>query len=273
MFFVLLFLAGLVGGFLSGLLGIGGGIIFILVLPLALPYVGVTEVSMAQYIIANSLFATFFAALSAQISLFKEGRFYAIPIIITGGVAILVTQLALKFIVYQDWYSITVFNILIIVLLSYMLLRLLLQKTDGGRSVLDTAHNTKKRMGSYLFTGASAGLVAPLSGLGGGVVIVPLLSTVFKIPVKTATAVSLGTIVLTTLGATIPNMLKKPENVASVYQIGYVILPVAAALTVGVVLAAPFGVMAAKKLSDRAIRLIFGAFLGIVIIRKLIELL
>lgn len=62
----LLSLAGLAGGFIAGLLGIGGGMVFIIVLPFALLERSVPESEMVPYTIAHSLFGIFFASLSGN---------------------------------------------------------------------------------------------------------------------------------------------------------------------------------------------------------------
>jgi uncharacterized membrane protein YfcA len=48
-FYLLLFLAGLAGGMISGLLGVGGGLIYILILPIAFSYIGIPNQEIAQY--------------------------------------------------------------------------------------------------------------------------------------------------------------------------------------------------------------------------------
>ena len=64
---ILLILSGLIGGFLAGMLGVGGGIIYILILPSALSNAGVCDEQLVAYTIANSLFAIFIASFSANI--------------------------------------------------------------------------------------------------------------------------------------------------------------------------------------------------------------
>ena len=51
----------------------------------------------------------------------------------------------------------------------------------------------------YVAIGVVAGLFAAMFGIGGGVVIVPLLILITKMPVRMATATSLATLLLTSL--------------------------------------------------------------------------
>ena len=60
---LLLVLAGLVGGFLAGMLGVGGGIVFVPVIQLILTYHKISEGNVA-YTLANSLVIVFAVGIS-----------------------------------------------------------------------------------------------------------------------------------------------------------------------------------------------------------------
>lgn len=87
-----LILAGLGGGFLAGFLGIGGGIIYILVLPTVLLHVGVPESELAQYVIANSIFGTTVAAFAGSISLLRTKDFYWKEVTLVGMSAVFIDR-------------------------------------------------------------------------------------------------------------------------------------------------------------------------------------
>ncbi len=63
-FSLYLLLGGLIGGFSAGLIGIGGGTIYIFIIPLALDAINFPPDLIAPFTIANSFFAMFFASLS-----------------------------------------------------------------------------------------------------------------------------------------------------------------------------------------------------------------
>jgi uncharacterized membrane protein YfcA len=67
-------------------------------------------------------------------------------------------------------------------------------------------------------------------------------------------------------------MLETPQHPFHFYNVGYVIFPVVLALSLGVVIASPFGVKAGSLLSSRVISYLFSFFLGLVILRKIIEI-
>jgi uncharacterized membrane protein YfcA len=71
------------------LLGIGGGIIYIVVIPVALTGIGVPREEVVQFTIANSVFASFFSSFSANFILFKNKSFYLKEVLIMSSVGTL----------------------------------------------------------------------------------------------------------------------------------------------------------------------------------------
>ena len=73
--YILLFLLGVIGGFLAGLIGIGGGVMYVLILPYLLVQMGFPEAEIVQFTIANSLVGTLFASFSANVVLIKQKNY------------------------------------------------------------------------------------------------------------------------------------------------------------------------------------------------------
>ena len=71
-----LVLAGFAGGVLAGLLGIGGGIIYVVILPYALRDVGVSTEYLAPLTIANSIFGVLFASFATNYLNIRDKDFY-----------------------------------------------------------------------------------------------------------------------------------------------------------------------------------------------------
>jgi uncharacterized protein len=267
-YFIFLFIAGLVGGFLGGLLGIGGGIIYIVVIPVALSSLGVPREELVQYTIANSVFASFFSALSANyIFFFRRHVFYLKEVLLLGLVGTVVSLLVLRFIVNTAWYSKDTFNLVVVLLLTYMLLKTLLNANTLPASEDQSAANLKLSI-----AGVVSGAVSALSGLGGGVVIVPILNSLFRMEIKKANAISLGVIGITSFSMTVFSILENPRKDFSYYSAGYIIFPVALSLAAGVVLASPMGVRACRSAKPQVLHYLFSLFLALIIIRKIVEL-
>jgi len=267
--FLFLFVAGLVGGFLGGLLGIGGGIIYIIVIPVSLQHLGVPPDELVQYTIANSIVASLFSALSANYFLIRTKNFYPLEVVIIGFFGVVSSLLVLHGVVNTHWYSRSTFNVVIVLLLLYMLLKTL----ANAVKVLPAENVEQEDRGLRLgLAGLASGAVSALSGLGGGIVIIPILNSVFKMDIKKANSISLGVIGITSFTMALSSMLEAPLHPFHFYNVGYVIFPVVLALSLGVIIASPFGMKAGNVLSSRTISYLFSFFLALVILRKIIEI-
>ena len=108
----------------------------------------------------------------------------------------------------------------------------------------------------YALTGIFAGLIGGMLGLGGGIIIVPVLHYIFtqqgfepSVVMHQAVTTSLATIIVTSVFATYEHHRKKMVSWFLVNQI----VP-------GVFLGACFGVFVADSVSSSALRIIFGCF-------------
>lgn len=268
-FYLLLFLAGIVGGLISGLLGVGGGLVYILILPVAFSYLGVPSQEIAQYTIANSLLGTFFAASFASFNHIRNREFFLKAILIISLAGIITGLLTLKFIVNTSFYTQEEFNVVVIVLLTVMLISTL--RNARRQLTFNEKHIKTKRV--FAFTGVFSGTVAALSGLGGGVIIIPFLNQILKFDIRKAKSISLGVITITSLCMVIYNLFQTPMHQVEIGHTGYVVFNVALPIILGTLVSAGFGVKLSRKLPSNLISYLFAGFVLIVMVKKLIELL
>ena len=97
---------------------------------------------------------------------------------------------------------------------------------------------------------AVAGLLGSLTGLGGGVVLVPLLTLFFKVDIRYAIGASLVSVIATSSGAASAYVKEGISNI----RIGMF-------LEIATTLGAVFGAFLAARVSTSAIAIIFGAVL------------
>lgn len=266
-YYVLLLLFGLLGGFLAGLTGIGGGIVYISVLPFILRRLGVPESEIVPYTVANSIFSTFLGALSANVAFIRRKQFFFREILIMSAASMIASAFATKKIVTQPWYSEKIFNGVVIVLLLIMLTATLLRanrKTVGEEELPEARMHPLK----LLLSGIVAGTVASVSGLGGGVIVIPVLHVLLGMHIKKAAVVSLGVITVNSLFITVLNFFEVPKVPYEGLSLGYVIFPVSLMLGIGVILASPQGVKTATRLSSKQVTYIFAAILFLVMAKK-----
>ncbi len=265
---LLLFIIGLAGGFLAGLLGIGGGAMYILILPHLLLDMGFPQEEIVQYTVANSLFGTTFAALSGNIALIKRNEFYWKEVLLIGLSGTFCSILILHFLVNTGSYQKTQFNIVVIAIMVYIVIVTIIQskRPVGGQ------YEKKASILGLGSTGMGAGIVSALSGLGGGTVIIPILNSGFKLSMHKAKAISLGVIFITSLSLSLFNLFEKPMIDYTNQNTGYIVWPLAIALSLGVMIASPFGVKVARNLSNKVISYIFVFFVLVVIVDKMVQL-
>jgi len=100
---------------------------------------------------------------------------------------------------------------------------------------------------------AVAGAFGAILGIGGGIILVPILVSVFGIDVEHARAASLVSVVVTSMGG---SLVYLREGVADITRASYLQLPTA--------MGAVGGAYLGTRLDDRIIRLLFGIFIVLV---------
>lgn len=108
--------------------------------------------------------------------------------------------------------------------------------------------------------GLIAGLFATLFGVGGGIIVVPLLITVLRFDVKPAAGTSLAAIGLTAC-----------FGVVSYAVVDRVQWPEAAMIGLPAVVGGLLGVWLQQRVSSRALVLLFAAFLVVIAVRLLLQ--
>lgn len=108
----------------------------------------------------------------------------------------------------------------------------------------------------YLALGATAGLLAGLFGVGGGLIIVPVLTWVFA-----AQGMDAGVIMHLAIGTSLASIwLTSLMSIRAHHRRGAVDWPLVRKLAAGIVLGALAGAFIAEQLPTHALRRIFGVF-------------
>jgi uncharacterized membrane protein YfcA len=257
---VALLLLGVVAGLLSGMFGIGGGIVIVPALSVifGFPLQRAVGTSLAVLILPVSFFAVlaYYRARMLQIS---TAALVAIGLI-AGGLAGAQLALHLPSGVLQRIYG---------VFLIYVGWRFIeprkLWATRAGQPLPSDPTDTSQRALAWYFllgVGLLAGVASGLFGIGGGLVIVPALVTLLHYDQKRAVG--------TSLAALLP-----PVNflaVASYYEAGKIELGSAAFIASGLVVGAFFGARIALGLPSATVKRMYGVFLLIVSLRFIFQL-
>ena len=268
---ILLLVFGMAGGFLAGLLGIGGGIIYVFVLRYYFRSIGLDDEAIAPFVLSNSISATFFAGFSGTIKQIQKKNFYLREVLLAGSAGVISGLLITWSIVQYKWYTdkdLTYVLILVMPLFLYQIF-----KKDKRAPDSDIRTETKPVNSLwYILAGIFTGGIASLAGLGGGVIMIPILTAVLGVHIRKASSISLGIIPMQAMAMGIYYATQAGSDAITLdYSTGYIVWPVLLPLVVGVVAMAPFGVKVSHKLSPKLIKTIFTIVVGIILIKLIFE--
>ncbi|WP_375698151.1 sulfite exporter TauE/SafE family protein [Pseudophaeobacter sp. TrK17] len=244
--------SGVVGGILAGLLGVGGGIVIVPALYLALSLTGMDSALTMQVAVGTSLATIVFTSLSSGYGHYRKGaidmgllKLWAPSILIgvlIGGV--LGGGVSGKVLI-------AVFAVVAAIVALDMILR------TGADSA--TPRSFAKPVWAAL--GVVAGAISAMMGIGGGTVCVPLLNFLgYDIRKAVGTSAAIG-FVIGVPGALIYMATGFGAEGLPPFSFGYVNLFLAAVIIPLSTSFARVGVKLAHSIPRRALRLAFGVFL------------
>lgn len=259
----MLAVAGIAGGLLAGLLGIGGGIVIVPVLYHVFSAAEVDEAIRLKVAVATSL-ATIIATSIVSVRSHRKHesvddsllRQWWLPILF--GV---VCGTAIGGAVNGKVLALVFGTVALIVSVRMILSREVKRPYDGFPNDL-----------TKWATGISVGLLSALMGIGGGTLSVPILSTFgFDIRRAVGTAAAIGLIIA--VPATLGYILNG-WNVANLppFSLGYMNWAGALILVPLTMAAAPLGAKLAHSIPRKALQICFGVFLGVSALRILYDI-
>ncbi len=266
--YLLLFVLGSLGAFIAGLLGVGGGIIYIPILDYFLSKLGLNNDTLVKAILANSLFTIIFSGSVASYKQYKMKNFFPREILFTALPGVVSAVIMTYFIKTGSWYSKQAFNYVFGSMLLVIILRMFLSKPQTSESQEGPFSGYK-----YSFTGFITGMVTALSGLGGGILMTPIFTDSMKLSIKKASSISNGVIPILAIGIGLYNLSSvAPTILPGWQQVGYIILPVTLPMIAATFVFAPIGVNIAQTTKPQILRIIFASFISIVFIKLIYEI-
>jgi uncharacterized membrane protein YfcA len=254
---VLLAAIGCITGFLSGLLGIGGGVIIVPSLILVLPQLGVAGPDLVKIAMATSLATSVLTSLSSvRQHIASRAVHWPAVLRLAPGIAAgsfagtqisaavngeLLTFLFIAFLLYGSWSML-----------------------QPRQSAAITAAPLPGIAGLSI-KGFAIGVFCSLLGISGTLFTVPLLAAYLSVQhsIGTATALGLPLAVTAALGYM---LLPGPAGTCPMGCSGFVYLPGAGAIATATILTAPLGAYLTHALPARPLRWMFAAVMMVIAI-------
>ena len=248
--FLFLGIIGVIGGMLSGLVGVGGGIVFV---P-GLLFVGGWQIQEAVaaslvIIIFSSLSGTIRNASSADPVNWRVAGLLSLAVAPSSLIGVLISRISPEIVVKAAFAA-------LLIALAYPTAR------GGG----DYDSDRKDIPLPLVFVaGIFIGTLSGLVGVGGGVVMVPLMVLGMGLTTKQAVSTSLAVVMFTGIVGAAGYVATGFRDVQDLLS-----LP---PLIIGCVIGAPLGVRVRDWLPESVVRIGFGAFMVIVALRLFGEVL
>ena len=254
--FLILLLIGAIVGYYSGLIGTGGNIILIPVFDILFHYLKIPETEVVKFIIAHSFFITAFTGLSVSYKQFKAKNLHVKEVLFISIAGMITAFFMTEFIKNGNWYHKSDFDLVFFTLLLILAIRMLFFKQPPPP--INDNHLNKPY---FPIIGIVAGLISSLSGLGGGIIVIPILTDILKTPLKKASSISIGVVAMLALPISASYLsIDARSTMQHVLpaQLGYISMFIAAPVLIGVFSTTGWGVRTAQKTDPNKLRLILG---------------
>ncbi|WLR50311.1 sulfite exporter TauE/SafE family protein [Bacillus tianshenii] len=255
MYWVVIFLIGFVGSFISGMVGIGGSIIkypMLLYIPPLLGFAAFTSHEVSGISAVQVLFATI-----GGVWAYRKGGFLNKDLILYMGVSVLIGSFIGAYgsgMLSEDGIDL-VYGILAALAAIMMFIP---RKGYDDIDPKDVTFNRWLAAGLAFVVGIGAGIV----GAAGAFLLVPVMLVVLKIPTRVTIASSLAITFISSIGSTVGK-----------FTTGQVLLLPAAVMIVASLLASPLGANFGKKVNTKFLQIFLALLISATAIKIWIDVL
>jgi uncharacterized membrane protein YfcA len=260
MIYLLFLLIGAVSGLLSGMLGIGGGVIIIPCLVYLFEFINIPSSDLMQMALGTSISAVVLNTLFASRVHIKNKNYLEKPLkvliasVIFGSIIGAIVAKYLPSLFLKEFFAF--FEIAIGFFIFYQKIN-----EEGDQHNLPRSYK-------LFFIGTAVSFLSSILGIAGGVIMVPLLMH-YRVPMRKAVGTSTITSVFIALVGGLIYGLAGINKITVPYSFGFIYLPAFACIALGSVFSASYGAKLVLKLPVKILKRFFGLILigiGIVMI-------
>jgi len=248
-YIIILVLTGMGVGFTTGLLGVGGGFIIVPILFFLLEAMGVESTLAIRMALATSLAVIIPTATSSAYGHHRKHKLMFKAIIYLGVSGFSGGIIGAYIATHTPGYFLEI--IFALVLLSVAMRMLLFKEPDKRNKIVEN-------IPQFILWGFIAGIMSGLVGIGGGVILIPIMVLLMGFSMDEASGNSSAIIAIISLGGLFSFILNG-LNVSGlpIYSLGYVNLLEFVILTLFSIPMAQVGSWASHKLPEMLLRYIF----------------
>ena len=256
---IILLLCGIIAGFLAGLFGIGGGVVMVPVMFFLLYDLGYEDNAMAMAV-ATSAAVIFPTAVAGTLKNYSEKQVALRPAIILGAGGVIGSMAGSSLsVLIPHQIHVLAFSGFLIFMAFWMAVK-------QSRYLSESS----VRMNDFILIilGICVGIGSGLFGIGGGIILTPVLTSVLGMNIHKSIGISLTAMVLISSG-TVMSYIALGWGVDGLFpfSIGYVNILFALVLVITSVPAVRFGVKTGRTLSDRRLQALFIGMLILLAVR------
>ena len=265
--FSLFVLVGCVVGFFAGFFGVGGGILMVPVLVFSYERAGVSSSVLTHIAFGTSLFVMVFASVMSAYQHNKQGSIDWRLVVLIGCSSAFTAFATARLVAGVSGGFLRVVFALVVIAVGT---RLLTERETQAQKRVELL--SKPSTAGIVGTGAIAGVVSALAGVGGGLITIPTMYYVLKMPLKLAIGTSSAAIVITALFSVAGYIVHGMGHAGlPLWSFGFVDLRRGAALALGTLLMARAGAYVSFRTQPRRLRKCFALFIIIVSIYMLLR--
>lgn len=260
--YLIYLVAGVLAGLLSGLFGVGGGLIIVPILTFVFASLTFPEQHIMHIALGTSLATIIFTSISSARAHHKNGNVdWMVVSRISVGIVLGTFLGAALAVSLQTFWLKVIFAIFVFVVATQLTLGL--------------APNAKRSLPGRLVTnlvGTIIGVISSLVGIGGGTLSVPFLiycNTTIKRAIGTSAAIGLPIAIAGTLGFVLQGWMAEQ---LPAYSLGYVYLPAVIGIVLMSAITAPFGAKLAQHLPADMLKKAFAILLYLICLKMLYSL-